>query len=109
MIMVIGPHRRKSEARAERATRDAHHERGSSRSRAASAAAPSRGAVCPRKKWKDDVPHGASRAARRITPRRRRAGEKDDGEHAKDEDAQRSEQALPADRYREGAAPSREP
>ena len=41
MIMVIGPHRRKSEARAERATRDAHHgERAGSRSRAASAAAP---------------------------------------------------------------------
>ena len=39
MIMVIGPHRRKSEARAERATRDAHHgER--SRPRAASVAAP---------------------------------------------------------------------
>jgi translation initiation factor IF-3 len=43
MIMVIGPHRRKSEARAERAARDAHHERGSSRSRAASAAAPEAG------------------------------------------------------------------
>jgi translation initiation factor IF-3 len=41
MIMVIGPHRRKSEARAERASRDAHHgERAASRSRAASAAAP---------------------------------------------------------------------
>jgi len=41
MIMVIGPHRRKSEARAERTTRDAHHgERGGSRSRAASAATP---------------------------------------------------------------------
>jgi translation initiation factor IF-3 len=41
MIMVIGPHRRKSEARAERATRDAHHgERASSRSRTASPAAP---------------------------------------------------------------------
>jgi translation initiation factor IF-3 len=41
MIMVIGPHRRKSEARAERATRDGHHgERASSRSRAASAPAP---------------------------------------------------------------------
>jgi translation initiation factor IF-3 len=41
MIMVIGPHRRKSEARAERATRDAHHgERAGSRSRTASAAAP---------------------------------------------------------------------
>jgi translation initiation factor IF-3 len=40
MIMVIGPHRRKSEARAER-TREAHHsERASSRSRAASTAAP---------------------------------------------------------------------
>jgi translation initiation factor IF-3 len=39
MIMVIGPHRRKSEARAERATRDAHHERGGSRSRTANAAA----------------------------------------------------------------------
>src|SRR5262252_4644475 len=43
MIMVIGPHRRKSEARAERATRDAHHERGSSRSRTASAPAPEAG------------------------------------------------------------------
>ena len=43
MIMVIGPHRRKSEARAERATRDSHHERGSSRSRAANAAAPEAG------------------------------------------------------------------
>src|SRR6516165_1822252 len=39
MIMVIGPHRRKSEARAERATRDSHHERGS-RARAAAVAAP---------------------------------------------------------------------
>ena len=40
MIMVIGPHRRKSEARAERATRDAHHgERAISRSRAAVAVA----------------------------------------------------------------------
>jgi translation initiation factor IF-3 len=40
MIMVIGPHRRKSEARAERATRDAHHgERPISRSRAAVAVA----------------------------------------------------------------------
>jgi translation initiation factor IF-3 len=40
MIMVIGPHRRKSEARAERA-RDAHHgERASSRSRAGSTAVP---------------------------------------------------------------------
>jgi len=39
MIMVIGPHRRKSEARAERATRDAHHgERSGSRSRASAAA-----------------------------------------------------------------------
>jgi len=39
MIMVIGPHRRKSEARAERATRDAHHgERAGSRSRASAAA-----------------------------------------------------------------------
>ena len=36
MVMVIGPHRRKSEARAERA----QHERGNSRSRAASAPAP---------------------------------------------------------------------
>ena len=43
MIMVIGPHRRKSEARAERAARDSHHERGSSRSRAANAAAPEAG------------------------------------------------------------------
>ena len=43
MIMVIGPHRRKSEARTERATRDSHHERGSSRSRAANAAAPEAG------------------------------------------------------------------
>ena len=43
MIMVIGPHRRKSEARAERAARDAHHERGSSRSRTASAPAPEAG------------------------------------------------------------------
>src|SRR5262249_34866863 len=43
MIMVIGPHRRKSEARAERATRDAHHERASSRSRTASAPAPEAG------------------------------------------------------------------
>jgi translation initiation factor IF-3 len=41
MIMVIGPHRKKSEARAERASRDAHHaERASSRSRAANTAAP---------------------------------------------------------------------
>ena len=40
MIMVIGPHRRKSEARAERATRDSHHgERGGSRARAADVAA----------------------------------------------------------------------
>jgi len=40
MIMVIGPHRRKSEARAERATRDAHQgERAISRSRAAVAVA----------------------------------------------------------------------
>ncbi len=49
MIMVIGPHRRKSEARSEarseRAGRDAHHERGSSRSRAANAVAPEVGAV----------------------------------------------------------------
>ena len=38
MIMVIGPHRRKSEARAERASRDAHHgERAGSRSRASAA------------------------------------------------------------------------
>ena len=36
MVMVIGPHRRKSEARAERA----HHERGNSRSRTASAPVP---------------------------------------------------------------------
>jgi len=43
MIMVIGPHRRKSEARAERVTRDAHHERASSRSRTASAPAPDAG------------------------------------------------------------------
>ena len=43
MFMVIGPHRRKSEARAERAARDSHHERGSSRSRAANAAAPEAG------------------------------------------------------------------
>jgi translation initiation factor IF-3 len=43
MIMVIGPHRRKSEARAERANRDAHHERGSSRSRTVSAPAPEAG------------------------------------------------------------------
>ena len=43
MIMVIGPHRRKSEARAERAARDGHHERGGSRSRAASAPAPEAG------------------------------------------------------------------
>jgi len=43
MIMVIGPHRRKSEARAERAARDAHHERGNSRSRAASAPVPEAG------------------------------------------------------------------
>ena len=42
MIMVIGPHRRKSEARAERASRDGHHERGS-RSRTASAPAPEAG------------------------------------------------------------------
>jgi translation initiation factor IF-3 len=41
MIMVIGPHRRKSEARAERAARDAHHgERASSRARAPAAVAP---------------------------------------------------------------------
>jgi translation initiation factor IF-3 len=39
MVMVIGPHRRKSEARAERA----HHERGNSRSRTASAPAPEAG------------------------------------------------------------------
>jgi translation initiation factor IF-3 len=40
MIMVIGPHRRKSEARAERSARDAHHgERAISRSRAAVAVA----------------------------------------------------------------------
>ena len=43
MIMVIGPHRRKSEARAERASRDGHHERGGSRSRTASAPAPDAG------------------------------------------------------------------
>jgi translation initiation factor IF-3 len=49
MIMVIGPHRRKSEARAEqRATRDAHHgERAGSRSRAASAATPDANAGGP--------------------------------------------------------------
>ena len=42
MIMVIGPHRRKSEARTDRASRDGHHgERASSRSRAASTAAAS--------------------------------------------------------------------
>src|SRR5215831_1132823 len=41
MIMVIGPHRRKSEARAERAARDSHHgERAGSRARAAEPAAP---------------------------------------------------------------------
>jgi len=40
MVMVIGPHRRKSEARAERATRDTHQgERAISRSRAAVAVA----------------------------------------------------------------------
>ena len=40
MIMVIGPHRRKSEARAERAARDSHHgERSGSRARAAVATA----------------------------------------------------------------------
>src|SRR6201982_117716 len=40
MVMVIGPHRRKSEARAERTNRDAHHgERALSRSRAAVAVA----------------------------------------------------------------------
>jgi translation initiation factor IF-3 len=39
MIMVIGPHRRKSEARAERAARDTHHgERAGSRHRHAAAA-----------------------------------------------------------------------
>jgi len=38
MIMVIGPHRRKSEARAERARDAQHSERASSRSRAASTA-----------------------------------------------------------------------
>src|SRR5262249_15904668 len=43
MIMVIGPHKRKSDARSERANRDAHHERGSARSRAARAAAPGGG------------------------------------------------------------------
>jgi translation initiation factor IF-3 len=44
MIMVIGPHRRKSEARAERAARDAHHgERAGSRSRTASTATPDTG------------------------------------------------------------------
>ena len=44
MIMVIGPHRKKSEARAERASRDAHHgERASSRSRAPNTAAPAAG------------------------------------------------------------------
>jgi translation initiation factor IF-3 len=37
MIMVIGPHRRKSEARAERATRDTHH---GERSRSRASAAP---------------------------------------------------------------------
>src|SRR5262249_23579346 len=68
-----------------------------------------RGDSVPAEEVEDDVPDGASRAARRTRPRRRRAREKDDGEHAKDEDAQRSEQALPADRYREGDAPSREP
>jgi len=45
MIMVIGPHKRKSDARSERANRDAHHERGSARSRAVSAAAPEAGEV----------------------------------------------------------------
>jgi len=38
MIMVIGPHRRKSEARAERASRDSHHSERASRSRAADTA-----------------------------------------------------------------------
>ena len=41
MVMVIGPHRRKSEARAERA----HQERGNSRSRTASAPVPEAGEV----------------------------------------------------------------
>ena len=55
MIMVIGPHRRKSEARAERASRDAHHgERAGSRSRA-SAVAPDANAGEP--------PAGPSEAA----------------------------------------------
>jgi len=62
MIMVIGPHRRKSEARAERATRDAHHgERAGSRSRAASAAAPDANAGEPPAETgeaRDDGRHG---------------------------------------------------
>jgi translation initiation factor IF-3 len=48
MIMVIGPHRKKSEARADRAARDAHHERGGSRSRTANAAAPEAGEAAAR-------------------------------------------------------------
>ena len=147
MIMVIGPHRRKSEAKAERSAQ--HSERAPARQRTARpltrrpgplrpiptshrpglprpipASHRPRTSRRPAADWRGGAHRGRShpgacrvgQTEQHIVPQlvshRRHAGSRTgdgDGDHAEDEDAQRSQQEVPADRQWQGDAPPREP
>ena len=102
MIMVIGPHRRKSEARTDRASRDGHHgERASSRSRAASTAAASTAAASTAASAAAAQPAEASEPSQAAQPAE--AGEPSQAADAPEAGQPRARPA-PATAARSGAA-----